>query len=139
MTIATIFDEITAEGVELSLTTSGTISAKGDKEAVGKFAPTIKQYRAEIIDILTRRGEVAPSTPETQPVANTERRFAPSEVEDHDPTPATRPKKKQTSCRAFKVTGIHAVTSAKHCLDRQGPHCGKCQLRQTDLNTKEIL
>lgn len=47
-----------------------------------------------------------------------------------EPEATTKPKKQQVSCRAFKVTRIHAVTKAKHCLDRQGPHCGDCELRE---------
>ena len=53
--------------------------------------------------------------------------FGPNEP----PTPpSTRPKKRQVSCRAFKITKIHAVTRAELCLDCQGPHCSQCELRQ---------
>lgn len=51
-----------------------------------------------------------------------------------EPEATTKPKKRQVTCRAFKITRIHAVTRAELCLDRQGPHCGKCELRQTDSN-----
>ena len=48
-----------------------------------------------------------------------------------EPPPTIRPKKAQVSCRAFSVTGIHAITRAELCRESQGEHCGKCELRQT--------
>jgi len=53
------------------------------------------------------------------------------------PLPATAPaRKRQISCRAFAITKILMATKPGHCLDRQGDHCGDCELRQAGAAVK---
>ena len=54
MNTATIFTEITSQGIALSLTPKGTLSAIGDRTTVDRLSATIKLHKAELIDLLTK-------------------------------------------------------------------------------------
>lgn len=52
MTPLTIIRAAQAEGVRLTLSPAGTIKATGDGAAVNRWLETIREHRAEIIDVL---------------------------------------------------------------------------------------
>ncbi len=52
MTPATIIREAQAGGVSLTLSPAGTIKATGGEAAVNRWLPTIREHKAEIIDLL---------------------------------------------------------------------------------------
>lgn len=52
MTPAAIIKEAMADGVSLALSPSGTIKAMGDGAAVNRWLPTIREYKAEIVEAL---------------------------------------------------------------------------------------
>ena len=52
MTPASILREAAADGVNLVLSPSGTIMAKGDQAAVSRWIPVIRQHKPQIIEVL---------------------------------------------------------------------------------------
>jgi hypothetical protein len=49
MSPAEIIERATEEGVLLALSSSGSISAKGDQSAIDRWLPTIRQSKTAII------------------------------------------------------------------------------------------
>ena len=110
-----IIEAANGDGVRVYLSGTGTIKAAGEQEAIARWRDILRENKAGIIDLLLKMVQV-----EDKPI----------------PPPTTKPKKRQVSCRAFKVTRIHAVTRAELCLNRQGPHCGGCELHQKPTYAK---
>lgn len=54
MTLAQIIEEAMADGVNIAVSTSGTIKATGDQAAVSRWLPIIRERKSDIIAMLTK-------------------------------------------------------------------------------------
>ncbi len=54
MNTAEIIERLESEGVSLALTPSGGLDVSGDKEAVGRVLPFLRNHKAEIVDLLAK-------------------------------------------------------------------------------------
>ena len=68
MTPETVVQDATRDGVTLSLTALGTIKLNGEKTAVAKWTPTIRDHKAELVELL------AANDADTLPDSDMERR-----------------------------------------------------------------
>ena len=59
MTPATIIKQAQADGVMLALSATGTIKAVGNGEAVNRWLPVIREYKAELLADLRAAGKAA--------------------------------------------------------------------------------
>ncbi len=57
MTPATIIQQAKADGVRLALSPTGTLKAVGNGEAVNRWLPVIRQYKAGLLDELRKTCE----------------------------------------------------------------------------------
>ena len=65
MSALQVLEEAAADGVELSVTPSGTVKARGSQDAVKRWVPILREHKSELLAALTRaaNGEPAPSMP----------------------------------------------------------------------------
>jgi len=64
MTAAGIIQAAKAEGLIVTLSPGGSIKAIGEQSAVNRWRPTLKEHKAEIINLLTRQpGGMQPTRP----------------------------------------------------------------------------
>lgn len=60
MTAAAILRETAAAGVTLSLSPAGTIKAAGEKSAVDRWLPTIREHKGGIVTLLAEAANIQP-------------------------------------------------------------------------------
>lgn len=64
MNTAEVIERLESEGVSLVLTPSGGLDVSGNKEAVGRVLPFLRNHKAEIVELLDR---IAPTIQENVP------------------------------------------------------------------------
>lgn len=67
MNTAEVIERLESEGVNLTLTSSGGLDISGDKEAVERMLPFLRNHKAEIVDLLAR-GSLANQKPTPEKV-----------------------------------------------------------------------
>lgn len=63
MTTRSIIDQVAADGVNLTLSATGTLKATGYEVAINRWLPTIREHKAEIIAFLTPGADQMPGEP----------------------------------------------------------------------------
>lgn len=113
MNTAEVIERVESEGVSLTLTPSGGLDVSGDKEAVGRVLPFLRNHKAEIVDLLTKKQRAW--------VVEGSQAITPS-------IKITTPRKRQVNCQAYEQTGVLMSTSPEHCREWQGAYCSGCAL-----------
>ncbi len=60
---ASILEAVTSEGLVVTLAESGSLKVAGEQEMVNRWRPLLKQYKAEIIRLLSKQSGDAPTLP----------------------------------------------------------------------------
>ena len=55
MNALSIIEAATAEGLTVNLSPTGSLKAIGEQEAVNRWCPLLKQHKAEIINLLSKK------------------------------------------------------------------------------------
>ncbi len=65
MTPAEIIDHAAADGVAVTLTSTGTIKARGNQHAVARWLPIIRTHKSELLELSTHDHRPAEFDPDT--------------------------------------------------------------------------
>lgn len=77
MNTAEVIERLELEGVSLTLTPSGGLDVFGDKEALGRVLPFLRNHKAEIVDLLTR---MKPAQVQAIPTSQKQARVSPLDL-----------------------------------------------------------